>query len=135
VNPGQNFTLDYDIIATISGNLTNGTRQECTYGDGYGYGITPQAVGVPDPYGGGGGGGPPVCVDVPVPGGAIARSGDPFDGPNFNDRGNPGNIGQLQTNLPPAAVPEPGSLALAAIALAGLAGATRRRRRDDEALR
>ena len=38
VGAGESFTLDYDIIATVSGNLTQGTRVETQCSGGYGGG-------------------------------------------------------------------------------------------------
>ena len=59
VGAGESFVLDYDIIATVSGNLSQGTRLEerCTGGYG-GYGDVATLLSVIDSnsYGGGGGG-------------------------------------------------------------------------------
>ena len=126
LDAGASFTLDYDIIATVSGNLSNGTRLECNYGGGYGDGAAAFAeIVVPPPNG---------CVEVPVPGGAIARSGDPFDSPIFDVNGNlistPPPTFDPQILLAPAQIPEPGTLLLAGAGLMGLARSTRRRRRD-----
>jgi hypothetical protein len=101
--PGESFTLDYDIIATVSGaGLT-----DCGYG-GYGEAVAAAAVG-----------GGQVC------GGSAARSGDPFDGPGEIG---PSNVSSnFQVTSSPAGVPEPGSLALAGAALAGLATLRRKK--------
>ena len=138
------FTLKYDIIATVSGNMLGGT--DCrSYGefvefveDGYGKGVIqfpefveqPQLAAV-------------VAQDVEVnplpqfgcsPGQAIARSGDPisfsFDNPGPQrlvipaNNTSPFSITQRAVDN---TVPEPTTLALTGLALAGLAAARRRK--------
>lgn len=138
------FTLQYDIIATVSGNMLGGT--DCrSYGefvefveDGYGKGVIqfpefveqPQLAAV-------------VAQDVEVnplpqfgcsPGQAIARSGDPisfsFDNPGPQrlviPANNTGPFGITQRTVDNT-VPEPATLALTGLALAGLAAARRRK--------
>jgi len=123
IGAGESFTLDYDIIATVSGNLVSGEGPgECDPYGGYGDAAA-------FAFGEGGGDGYGGCPPVVQTGGAIARSGDPFSlsgGPNQQ----PGFGGEIQLvgAAPPAGVPEPGSLALVGGALAGLAAVARRRR-------
>lgn len=103
INPGQTFAINYDIVATVSGNGIDLTGS-CSggYGDNQDFQLTA--------FIGGGEGG---CATVS----AVARSGDPFGGaPDTN----PG--------LFQATIPEPGSLALTGLALGGLAAARRRKR-------
>ena len=119
IGAGESFTLDYDIIATISGiaAAATGTHQEC-HSDGYG-----------GDGGYGGYGGTQICMDVPNVEyfSATARSGDPFGAPlldangQFVDDGS--NGAALTVNLP-----EPSALALTGLALAGLAASRRKKR-------
>lgn len=135
----DDFTLQYDIIATVSGNMAGSGN--CSYGgefvdDGYGYGgvefgnnpeeVVPQVALVDDQAVGSFFG----CN----PGQAIARSGDPnqfsFNDPFqkmlFDPQNNlsPFSISQTSVNN---TVPEPSTIALAGLALAGLAVARRRK--------
>jgi len=113
---GQTLQIDYDIVAEVSGAYTSGGGTFCSYGPSF--------------EGGGNGDGDNIeltaLVGEDVPQytqcafyNGIARSGDPAGI-------NPFNPAQFQLS-----VPEPGSLALAVVALGGLAAA-RRKRRDKQ---
>lgn len=108
IGVGESFTLDYDIVATVSGDLQS---------DGGGYGDCPTLAakgGLAPAFEGCNNGGS---------GSATARSGDPFGW------GNPSNF-----NISPtASVPEPDTLALLGLSLAGLAASTRRRKGASQA--
>ncbi len=113
IDAGASFTLNYDIIATVSGDLSQSSG-----GGGYGcYGgenTFARAVG----EGGG-------CN---FPGTAIARSGDPFGGSFFDINGqivSDNQVAGLAGRF--SNVPEPGSIALMGVALAGLAAARRKK--------
>lgn len=119
LDPGQQFTLNYDIIATVSGNLNSGGPLGCNGGGGEGL-LARQALLIVD-------GG---CA------GAIARSGDPFDGPIIVDAngvpvGNlPPSFDPIIRRSPTNPVPEPGTLFLVGAGIVGLAGAKRRKARN-----
>ena len=114
---GATLNVTYDIVAEVSGTLSGTTTEFCSHG-GRGNGVAPNAVlegRVPDI----------AFVEFPRPSGCtnfngIARSGDPA---GFNPFA-PGRFGLTSS----AAVPEPGALALVALALGGLATVGRRRK-------
>lgn len=118
---GESFTLDYDIIATVSGNLSSTAStfyQACS--DGYGgYGETLAANDANNE----------IDFDKEIctfqsffPGSAIARSGDPFNGPVFVN-----GLPVSASNTAGFDIPEPGSMALIGLGLAGLAAARRKK--------
>lgn len=127
VAAGASVSLDYDIVSTVYGDLTNGEYQQAYYvcdewdsgygwnGDGYGY-ANAMAAEVPG-----------SCLrghyetyTVSSPGTAIARSGDPVNY-YFQPAGPSGVFTNNQ-------VPEPSALLLMLGALSGFALAKRYRR-------
>ena len=115
---GATLNVTYDIVAEVSGMLNATTAtQFCSHGGGN--------FGAPTANGVGGEPDTMVFVEFPRPSGcrffnAIARSGDPAGFSPFA----PGHFGLNA----PAGVPEPGGLALVALALGGLATVGRRRK-------
>ena len=115
---GATLNVTYDIVAEVSGVLTAAdATQFCSHGGGN--------LGAPTADGVGGEPDLVAFVEFPRPSGctyfnAIARSGDPA---GFNPFA-PGHFGLTL----PTAVPEPGALALVALALGGLATVGRRRK-------
>lgn len=121
LDPYSSLQLDYDIIATVAGDFAVTGSTDC-YGGGYGE--------IPvDPYGGQLNEFVPMAVEGPgecggySTGGSIARAGDPFGGGSTDTSSN-FSVAMVPTNN----VPEPGSLALAGVALAGAASVARRRK-------
>ena len=118
----SSLTLDYDIISTVSGQLSASTSTtNCSF---YGnFGLLAAAV---NGYGGPVDGGvvelPPPPPSNCVSFNAIARSGDP---PGFDITG--ASTADLSLN-----VPEPGSMALVGLALAGVAASRRRKDKPRE---
>lgn len=101
IGVGESFTLDYDIVATISGDLGYNS-------DGWGCEPTLAARG---------GELQPLSRECGSGGYAVARSGDPF--------GDPANF-----SVQPRGIPEPASLALVGVAAAAFVGTRRRRQQQ-----
>jgi hypothetical protein len=130
---GESFTLDYDIIATVSAELTSSSYtyyQACNSGYGELAATRVAAATTNDGYGGPAPDpGQQLCeFHSYFPGSGIARSGDPFNGPQFG-LGGPAayEMAAFSMDVSASDVPEPGSLALVGLAIAGLA-ATRRKK-------
>lgn len=131
IGAGQSFTLDYDIISTAYGDLSEGETTQsyfvCDewedgygYGDGYGDGYgNPMPTAMATETSGGCLAGHYETYTYTAPGNAIARSGDPL-----NYYWQPASLDAAFTST---SIPEPSSIALLGLALAGL-GMTGRRK-------
>lgn len=115
---GETLNVTYDIVAEVSGTLSGATTPFCSHGGRHNDG-TPNAdgaAGVLNAFVGDELPGSSGCTNF----NGISRSGDPAGFSPFA----PGSFGLTSS----AAVPEPGGLALVALALGGLATVGRRRK-------
>ena len=113
---GETLNVTYDIVAEVSGTLSGATTQFCSHGGRHNDGApnADGAAGVLNVFVGDDLPGSSGCINF----NGISRSGDPAGFSPFA----PGRFGLS------AAVPEPGGLALVALALGGLAMVGRRRK-------
>ena len=117
VADGETLSVTYSIVAEVAGQMDESTSEVFCSGGDQGPDV-PSAAAVGD-----------IGIPGDLPGesgcrffNGISHSGDPA---GFTPV--PFNPGSFSLSSSPLSVPEPGSLALAALALGGLAGARRRR--------